>query len=251
MSGFQRSVMMSMGGGIDITTTSDAENVNLRTLLDAAGFDNDIPTKITYRLNSGVTLTSKAAGTNLEGPAWQTGTIGSIHTVIVYISGDIKGYGGASGARGSASTQQSQANGGNGGDGGDAMSFACNATLVVNSGASVLAGGGGGGGGGGALVENYDGDSNATGGLGGRGAGTDAAGTGSAGETHDDGGGPATSGAGGKGGNYGASGSNGSNASQGSTQGIGGTGGSAGYAVKKNSNTVSVTNNGTITGTQG
>ena len=175
MSGFQRSVMMSMGGGIDITTTSDAENVNLRTLLDAAGFDNDIPTKITYRLNSGVTLTSKAAGTNLEGPAWQTGTIGSIHTVIVYISGDIKGYGGASGARGSASTQQSQANGGNGGDGGDAMSFACNATLVVNSGASVLAGGGGGGGGGGAYDEDGSEHVGASGGLGGRGNAIDGA----------------------------------------------------------------------------
>ena len=100
MSGFQRSVMMAMGGGIDITTTSDAENVNLRTLLDAAGFDNDVPTKITYRLNSGVTLTSAEPGTNLEGPAWQTGTFGSIHTVIVYISGDIKGYGGVGGSGG-------------------------------------------------------------------------------------------------------------------------------------------------------
>jgi hypothetical protein len=251
MSGFQRSVMMSMGGGIDITTTSDAENVNLRTLLDAAGFDNDVPTKITYRLNSGVTLTSKAAGTNLEGPAWQTGTIGSIHTVIVYISGDIKGYGGVGGNGGSASNQQSQANGKNGGDGGDAMSFACNATLVVNSGASVLAGGGGGGGGGGAFAEDDDATSQADGGDGGRGAGTNAAGTGGAGETHDDGPGPATSGAGGNGGNYGASGSNGAAATQGQYTGTGGTGGSAGYAVKKNSNTVSVTNNGTITGTQG
>tara|TARA_B100001123_G_scaffold851_1_gene1161 strand:+ start:3844 stop:4599 length:756 start_codon:yes stop_codon:yes gene_type:complete len=251
MSGFQRSVMMAMGGGIDITTTSDAENINLRTLLDAAGFDNDVPTKITYRLNSGVTLTSKAAGTNLEGPAWQTGTIGSIHTVIVYISGDIKGYGGVGGNGGSASTQQSQANGKNGGDGGDAMSFACNATLVVNSGASVLAGGGGGGGGGGAIAEDDDASSQADGGDGGRGAGTNAAETGEAGETHDDGPGPATSGAGGDGGNYGASGSNGAAATQGQTTGTGGTGGSAGYAVKKNSNTVTVTNNGTITGTQG
>mgnify|MGYP003119783589 CR=1 FL=1 len=251
MSGFQRSVMMAMGGGIDITTTADAENVNLRTLLDAAGFDNDVPTKITYRLNSGVTLTSAEPGTNLEGPAWQTGTIGSIHTVIVYISGDIKGYGGASGTRGSGSEQQSQANGGNGGDGGDAMSFACNATLVVNSGASVLAGGGGGGGGGGAFAESGDDQTDANGGLGGRGAGTDAATSGGPSQTVSDSGGTVTTGAGGDGGNYGASGSNGSAASQGSVQGTGGTGGSAGYAVRKNSNTVTVTNNGTITGTQG
>ena len=252
MSGFQRSVMMSMGGGIDITTTSDAENVNLRTLLDAAGFDNDIPTKITYRLNSGVTLTSAEPGTNLEGPAWQTGTIGSIHTLIIYISGDIKGYGGASGTRGSGSQVQSQANGGNGGDGGDAMSFACNATLVVNSGASVLAGGGGGGGGGGAYGDQDNDDPvDIQGGLGGRGAGTNAATSGGAGGSESSGGSSATSGDGGDGGNYGASGSNGSAASVGTIQGTGGTGGSAGYAVKKNSNTVSVTNNGTITGTQG
>jgi len=251
MSGFQRSVMMSMGGGIDITTTSDAENVNLRTLLDAAGFDNDIPTKITYRLNSGVTLTSAEPGTNLEGPAWQTGTIGSIHTVIVYISGDIKGYGGASGTRGQSSNSEGANNGGTGGTGGDAMSFACNATLVVNSGASVLAGGGGGGGGGGAYDEDGSEHVGANGGLGGRGAGTNAATSGGPAVTEDDSGGRAVSGAGGDGGNYGASGSNGSNASEGMILGTGGTGGSAGYAVKKNSNTVSVTNNGTITGTQG
>ena len=241
---------MAMGGGIDITTTSDAENVNLRTLLDAAGFDNDVPTKITYRLNSGVTLTS-AASTGTATPAWQTGTIGSIHTLIVYINGDIKGYGGASGAKGDATSEASSNHGGTGGDGGDAMSFACNATLVVNSGASVLAGGGGGGGGGGAYDEDGPESVSAFGGLGGRGAGTNAATSGGPAETEDDSGGRAVSGAGGDGGNYGASGSNGSNGSEGIALGTGGTGGSAGYAVKKNSNTVSVTNNGTITGTQG
>ena len=126
MSGFQRSVMMAMGGGITITTSSDAENVNLRTLLDAAGFDNDTPTIINYKLNSGVTVTS-AASTGTATPAWQTGTIGSIHTVLIYISGAIKGYGGAGGQRGSASTQQSQANGKNGGTGG--TSFTAGITM--------------------------------------------------------------------------------------------------------------------------
>ena len=119
MSGFQRSVMMAMGGGIDITTTADTENVNLRTLLDAAGFDNDVPTKITYRLNSGVTITSAAAGTDQEGPAWQTGTIGSIHTLIIYINGDIKGYGGVGGSGGFRHSTSPRRNGLNGGDGGD------------------------------------------------------------------------------------------------------------------------------------
>lgn len=251
MSGFQRSVMMAMGGGIDITTTSDAENVNLRTLLDAAGFDNDVPTKITYRLNSGVTITSAAAGTDQEGPAWQTGTIGSIHTLIIYINGDIKGYGGVGGSGGFRHSTSPRRNGLNGGDGGDAMSFACDATLVVNSGASVLSGGGGGAGGGGATGDDTSNgvEVTASGGNGGRGAGTSSAESGGAGENKD---GFAISGAGGDGGAHGASGSNGSNATTGSVEiGTGGTGGSAGYAVRKNSNTVTVTNNGTITGTQG
>lgn len=241
---------MAMGGGIDITTSSDAENVNLRTLLDAAGFDNDIPTKITYRLNSGVTVTS-AASTGTATPAWQTGTIGSIHTVLIYISGAIKGYGGAGGVAGSGSIIQSQANGKNGGDGGDAMSFACNATLVVNSGGSVLAGGGGGGGGGGAFDEGPDSQADIQGGAGGLGAGTASAGSGGSGGTVSDAGSTATSGDGGDGGAHGAAGSNGAAATQGQTQGTGGTGGASGYAVAKNSNTVTVTNNGTISGTQG
>jgi len=248
MSAFQRSVMMAMGGGIEITTSSDAENVNLRTLLDAAGFDNDVPTIITYRLNSGVTITSTGTAT----PAWQTGTIGSIHTVLIYISGAIKGFGGDGGVAGSGSIIQSDANGKNGGTGGDAMSFACNSTLVVNSGASVLAGGGGGGGGGGAYDEtDPDATADIQGGAGGRGAGTNAAESGGSGGTVSDSSSVATSGDGGDGGAHGAAGSNGSAASQGDTQGTGGTGGASGYAVAKNSNTVTVTNNGTISGTQG
>jgi len=251
MSAFQRSVMMAMGGGIEITTSSDAENVNLRTLLDAAGFDNDVPTIITYRLNSGVTVTS-AASTGTATPAWQTGTIGSIHTVLIYISGAIKGYGGAGGQRGTGSSQQSQANGSNGGTGGTAMSFACNSTLVVNSGGSVLAGGGGGGGGGGAYSESGEDATDAQGGDGGLGAGTDAAGSGGTGEDNTDSGGRAKAGNGGDGGAHGAAGSNGSAATIGNiTQGTGGTGGAGGYAVAKNSNTVTTTNNGTISGTQG
>ena len=251
MSGFQRSVMMAMGGGIDITTSSDAENVNLRTLLDAAGFDNDVPTIITYRLNSGVTVTS-AASTGTATPAWQTGTIGSIHTVLIYISGAIKGYGGTGGSRGDSSNQAGSNGGGNGSAGGDAMSFACNATLIVNSGGSVLAGGGGGGGGGGAHDESEENEvAAAYGGLGGNGAGTSARTTGGPAVTDDQGASVAISGAGGDGGDYGAAGSNGANASQGQEQGTGGTGGAAGYAVRKNSNTVTTTDNGTISGTQG
>ena len=130
---------MAMAGGFNIVTSSNAENINLRTLLDAAGFDNDIPAKITYTLNASINVTSSAS-TGTATPAWQTGTIGSIHTVLIYINGAVKGYGGAGGAGGSFNSS-----GNAGATGGTAMSFACDATLVVNSGGSVLAGGGGGG----------------------------------------------------------------------------------------------------------
>jgi hypothetical protein len=219
MSAFQRSIMMGMAGGFDIITSSNAENINLRTLLDAAGFNNDVPTRITYTLNASINVTS-AASTGTATPAWQTGTIGSIHTVSIYINGAVKGYGGAGGAGGVATGGLSGGDGAAGATGGTSMSFACNATLVVNSGGSVLAGGGGGGGGGGATCTEDSEDFTANGG------------------------------AGGNGGAHGASGSAGADGVQGTT-GSGGAGGSTGYAVAKNSNTVTVTDNGTISGTQG
>ena len=245
MSGFQRSVMMGMAGGFDIITSSNAENINLRTLLDAAGFNNDVPTRITYTLNASINVTS-AASTGTATPAWQTGTIGSIHTVSIYINGAVKGYGGAGGAGGIPTGGSSGGDGAAGATGGTSMSFACNATLVVNSGGSVLAGGGGGGGGGGATCTDDGEDFTADGGAGGLGAGTASAASGGSGSSEAD----ATSGAGGNGGAHGASGSAGADGVQGTT-GSGGAGGAGGYAVAKNSNTVTTTNNGTITGTQG
>ena len=248
MSGFQRSIMMGMAGGIDIITSSNAENINLRTLLDAAGFNNNVPTKITYTLNASIDVTS-AAATGTATPAWQTGTIGSIHTVSIYINGAVKGYGGAGGARGAGSVGPT-GNGAAGATGGTSMSFACNATLIVNSGGSVLAGGGGGGGGGGAVIYT-DSTENAAGGAGGLGAGTASAASGASGQTACDGDNCAYGGAGGAGGAHGASGSTGTNGTGDSAAGNGGAGGSGGYAVAKNSNTITTTNNGTISGTQG
>ena len=244
MSAFQRSIMMGMAGGFDIITASNAENINLRTLLDAAGFNNDIPARITYTLNASINVTS-AASTGTATPAWQTGTIGSIHTVSIYINGAVKGYGGAGGAGGAGSTGPT-GNGAAGATGGTAMSFACDATLVVNSGGSVLAGGGGGGGGGGDTSENDGTHLQADGGDGGLGAGTASAANGAAGGEDCDGSVCAEGGDGGNGGAYGAAGSTGESAG-----GTGGAGGAGGYAVAKNSNTVTTTNNGTISGTQG
>ena len=238
--------MMGMAGGFDIITASHAENINLRTLLDAAGFNNDVPTRITYTLNASINVTS-AASTGTATPAWQTGTIGSIHTVTVYINGAVKGYGGAGGAGGVGVHGGSGQPGAVGATGGTAMSFACDATLVVNSGGSVLAGGGGGGGGGGSVCDSGSEYIDATGGTGGLGAGTASAGSGSSGGED----GCAVAGDGGAGGAHGASGSAGSDASGSGSNGSGGAGGSTGYAVAKNSNTVTTTNNGTISGTQG
>ena len=239
--------MMGMAGGFDIITASNAENINLRTLLDAAGFNNDVPTRITYTLNASINVTS-AASTGTATPAWQTGTIGSIHTVLIYINGAVKGYGGAGGAGGAGIHGGSGQPGAAGATGGTSMSFACNATLVVNSGGSVLAGGGGGGGGGGSVCDDGDGGYiDATGGTGGLGAGTAGAASGSSGGDE----GCAQAGDGGAGGAHGASGSAGANASGSGSNGSGGAGGSTGYAVAKNSNTVTTTNNGTISGTQG
>ena len=248
MSGFQRSIMMGMAGGIDIITSSNAENINLRTLLDAAGFNNDTPATITYTLNAGINVTS-AASTGTATPAWQTGTIGSIHTVLIYINGAVKGYGGAGGAGGLGNIGPS-ADGAVGATGGTSMSFACNATLIVNSGGSVLAGGGGGGGGGGAVIYT-DSTENAAGGAGGLGAGTASAASGASGQTSCDGSDCAYGGAGGAGGAHGASGSTGTNGTGDAEAGTAGAGGSGGYAVAKNSNTITTTNNGTISGTQG
>ena len=235
---------MGMGGNFNIITSSNAENINLRTLLDAAGFNNDIPARITYTLNASINVTS-AASTGTATPAWQTGTIGSIHTVTVYINGAVKGYGGAGGSGGGFN-----ANGSVGATGGTAMSFACDATLIVNSGGSVLAGGGGGGGGGGASMDN--GDENplqAAGGNGGLGAGTASAANGADGAEDCDGSTCAEGGDGGDGGAHGAAGSTGGDGNSGGK--TGGAGGAGGYAVAKNSNTVTTTNNGTISGTQG
>jgi hypothetical protein len=240
MSGFQRSIMMGMAGGFDIITASNAENINLRTLLDAAGFNNDVPTTITYTLNASINVTS-AASTGTATPAWQTGTIGSIHTVLIYINGAVKGYGGAGGAGGGFN-----ANGSAGATGGTSMSFACDATLVVNSGGSVLAGGGGGGGGGGDSDECDEDVAQAAGGNGGLGAGTAPAANGATSTPDINGCAEAVGGSGGNGGAHGASGSAGGAGGQ-----SGGAGGAGGYAVAKNSNTVTTTNNGTISGTQG
>ena len=245
MSAFQRSIMM-VSSGMNVVTASDAENVNLRTLLNAKGFNNNIPTTITYTVAAGATITS-SSGNGTSVPAWQTGDIASIHTLNIEIFGAIKGFGGAGGP-----TMTGTGTGSVGSEGGTAMNFECDATLIVSSGASVLAGGGGGGSGGSAQDDDGDGGlASANGGAGGLGAGTASAASGVAGQTDTDGDATAQSGSGGDGGAHGQDGNAGQDGQQGRDRENGFAGGSKGYALKKNSNTISLTNNGTVTGTQG
>lgn len=230
----------------DIVTSTNTTNVNFRTLLDAAGFDNSVASIITYTLNSGITVGGTATGT----PAWQSGTLASNHTVTITIGGSVLGKEGAGGAQTSSGWSACYKN--NGATGGDAMSFAASGptyTVTVSSGADVRSGGGGGGSGGSDWGEfDKEPRQDAFGGRGGDGQGygrTGGAESGSGGENNN----PAQGGTGGAGGAYGAAGSSGGNGSDSGC--TGGSGGSAGYAIRKNGTTVNVTNNGTISGTQG
>ena len=251
---------------IAITGTSP---VNLRTLANAAGYNGFRDATITYTLANTVTITGAAGasdgGIAIDSGVWPTDEF--TMALTLQISGKVYG-GGGKGGRGSGGGA-SQA----GGKGGDAIYCQTPMSITVNSGGEVKAGGGGGGGGGGWFnnISEHDlagggaggGFPNGTGGV----AGTSDYGTGAAngaaGTTSGGGAGGAgdsladshTGGAGGAGGGAGAAGGDGNNG--GGSTGSGwvirqrSTGSVAGYAIRKNGNTVTVTNNGTITGTQG
>ena len=236
------------GGGLtnfDIITNTSTTDVNLRTLLDARGFDNTLASTISYTLKSGVVITATSAGVD----AWQTGTIGSIHTVAVSIGGTITCYQGDGGAL--VSGAESSHNGNPGSSGSDSMSFVCDAQLNIASGSTVRGGGGGGRGGAGShqVDDDYN-DRYGNGGAGGDGQGATntTADSGQGGTSESGTGVTAIGGDGGDGGDYGEDGVDGGDGNDGST---GGSAGSGGYAVRKNDYTVSVTNNGTTHGTIG
>ena len=244
-------------------------SVDLRALANAAGYDGARNANVTFTLASGVTLMGAAGAPNggvaIDTGTWPTGSY-SI-TLALQISGKVYGGGG----RGGRGAQPGAAT--TSGSGGDAINCQTPISITVNSGGEVKGGGGGGGGGGGWFNNVTEFDASGGGGGGGFPNGTaGAAGTsvygsgaqaGSAGTTSGGGAGGAgdgaisahSGGAGGAGGNAAALGSNGF-AGSGST-GSGwllranSSGGNSGYAIRKNGNTVPVTNNGTITGTQG
>ena len=226
------------GSGTVIQVTAVS---NLRTLANSAGYTGAAPGNYTFNVASGVTITAAAGG----GTAVDTGTWPAGSTLALTVSGNIYGGGGNGGA-GSAT-----AGGSNGSAGGDAVTVHAPITITVNAGGSLQSGGGGGGGGGYASgTVGGDGGGggfpNGVGGAGSSGTVHDTAAAGNPGTTAGGGTGGTSGPPGGTGGNAGAAGAAGTSA-----LGTGGSGGAAGYAIRKNANTVTYTNNGTVNGTVG
>jgi YD repeat-containing protein len=232
---------------IQITGTGP---VNLRSLADAAGYNGAQNATVTFQLANAVTITGAAgSGAAINTGSWPTG--GYTIALSLEVSGKVRGGGGNGGNGGDGGAGQP------GGQGGDGLYCSVPMSVTVNAGGEIKSGGGGGGGGGrkrtapmpepmyGGGAGGGGGQPNGNGGAGGV---EDTTGQpGSPGTTSGPGAGGSTSTAGGSGGAYGASGTAGANGGTGGT--TGGAGGVAGYAVRKNGNTVSVTNNGTIVGT--
>ncbi len=208
------------------TASGTVTSFNIRSWLDGRGFKNFAPSTITITVPSGAKIVGSASNRD----ALKSGTIASIHTVNIIVSGQVLGYGGPGGSGGSGH----YSNGSAGGAGGDAIDLTCPATVTINSGGQVRGAGGGGGG------------RSGGGNVGGRGQGCSQTCNGEAGGT-----GQGSQGnAGLRGGSWGNAGSAGllcGNCNNGS----GGAGGAGGYAIRKNGNTVNVTNNGTVSGTIG
>ena len=214
---------------------------NLRTLANNAGYTGAAPGNYLFNVASGVTVTAAAGGaTAIDTGIWPAGS-----TLSLVVSGNVYGGGGTGGAGSNTGA------GSSGSTGGDAVAVHAPITITINVGGTIKSGGGGGGGGG------Y-----ASGTVGGDGGGggfpNGAGGAGSSGTVHDPAvaGNPGTTAGGGTGGASGPPGGTGGGAGAAgavgtSSLGAGGTGGAAGYAIRKNANTVTYTNNGTVNGTVG
>jgi YD repeat-containing protein len=225
---------------INVTAAS-----NLRTLANNAGYTGTAGANYQFVVASGVTIMGAAgAGKGIDTGTWPSGS-----SISLVISGNVYGGGGNGGAGNNSGSGYA------GGGGGDAIYVQAPISITVNAGASIKSGGGGGGGGssqsftgmGGGTVGGDGGGGGFPNGLGGAGTtGTyaDPVAPGSPGTTSGGGAGGAGGPLGGNGGGAGSAGSAGSTSTN-----PGGAGGAAGYAIRKNSQTVTFTNNGTVTGT--
>lgn len=247
---FSATIAIPAGGG-----------VNLRTLVNNAGYDGARNASVTFTLAAGSTVQgSNGSGIAIDTGDWPTTTY--LIALTLQLSGTVRG-GGGNGGMGSGVPHALP-----GGAGGDAVYCRVPIAITVNSG-GVVVGGGGGGGGGGGRMRALDPPFDRVGGGGGGGYPNGAAGAfGSPGQDGDSTGasngtagtlsGGGTGGSGETGGG-GPGGSGGGQAGAGTTGGVGsgpgtgrnvGAGGAAGYAIRKNGHVVTVTNNGTITGAQ-
>ncbi|MCC6786954.1 MAG: RHS repeat protein [Hyphomonadaceae bacterium] len=234
--------------------------VNLRTLAQTAGYDGLRNAIITFQLGSGVTISgASGGGIGLDTGLWPSN--GFAIALTLQVSGNLYGGGGTGGTGSDMNVYVA-------GSGGDAVFCRENIAVTINAGGQAKAGGGGAGGGGGWRFRDSEGEwqtsrqgggggggfPNGAGGAGvnsGNAATTFGGGAGGAGST----GGGRLSGAGGTGGNAAAGGGDGAVATGTETavfeKTIPGIAGGAGYAIRKNGKTVTVTNNGTISGTVG
>jgi len=231
--------------------------VNLRTLAQAAGYDGLRNAVVTFQLGSGVTISgASGGGAGIDTGLWPPS--GFAISLALQVSGKAYGGGGLGGAGSDTNVYTA-------GPGGDAISCRENIVITVNAGGEVKAGGGGGAGGGGWMIKTGEGvwEPYRQGGGGGggfpNGAGGPGVNNGSNGTTSGGGSGGAASsgmrpsGAGGNGGGAASAGASGSVASGTETTSFNktspGVAGAPGFAVRKNGKTVTVTNNGTVTGT--
>ena len=236
--------------------------VNLRTLADNAGYNGAQDATVVFQVGNAVTITGAAGasgaagGVAIDSGTWPTGSHTIALTLEVLNGGTVRGGGGGGGnGGGDANSGGSLAT--NGGAGGDAIYCRLPMTVLVNSGGVVRAGGGGGRGG----NENTwgFGESNGGGGGGGGAPNGTGGGGGIGGIVAGDPGDPGSPGTGSGGGAGGAGGNAHGFFSPAQAGGAGGnfaaagglSGGAAGFAIRKNGHTVTVTNNGTITGTVG
>lgn len=230
-----------------------SQPVNLRELANAAGYNGVADASITFEVGSGVTITgdggSPAGGIAIDSGSWPTSGYAIAITLAVRSGGSVLGGGGAGGS----------GNGQPGGPGGDAVYCRIPMSITVDYGGAIRAGGGGGGSGGrgyygGYVTQIFYGGGGGGGGFpngpgGGGGGGDQEGGLGGAAGKE------ASGGLGGAGASPGGTGGAGGVSNAGSSGGDswepGGTGGGAGYAIRKNGNSVTVINNGTIVGVQG
>ena len=242
---------------IDLTSGSA---VNLRTVANANGYTGNSDATVTFRVPNGVTIRGLAGapgGIGIDTGTWPSGYTIAL-TLVVQSGGVVDGGGGHGGAGGDYGV------GAPGAAGGDAIycRVALSGGITIDSGGTVRGGGGGGGGGGRSGASPAPGEPGYAGGSGGGGGAPNGSGgaagvgdqaSGSAGSSGTTGGGGAGGTAyadGGAGGTFAANGSSGQTGSSDAyaSGSAGGAGGVGGYAVRKNGFTVSVTNNGTMTG---